>query len=68
MILKGYGIRSDKDKRVKNKRAEIYREMDSLEYNNRAGLRLTIFYSLAPEAERHGTDAIIDAFHNVRKI
>jgi H+/Cl- antiporter ClcA len=27
------------------------------------GLGLTIFHSLAPEAERHGADAIIDAFH-----
>ncbi len=29
---------------------------------------INYFYSLTPEAERHGTDAIIDAFHNVRKI
>jgi len=31
-----------------------------------AGLRLTIFYSFAPDAERHGTDAIIDAFQDGR--
>ncbi|MBK5190563.1 MAG: hypothetical protein JJE19_03595 [Methanosarcinales archaeon] len=29
---------------------------------------INYLYSLTPEAERHGTDAIIDAFHNVRKI